>query len=160
GPGPPLALGRSAPMIGEIGLTARPTPTPPIPPPPLPPAPAPRPPAPPPPVPPPPPPPPPPPTLSLSQLTSMPPLDPAVLLVKRERAGGRPTSSAAMWRASAPRGTTTVSFAKLAILSLNARMPAFPTFCSGATGKPASGPGARSVLPGRSGPAGAFGLGL
>src|SRR5438552_146931 len=64
--------------------------------PPPPPAPVPRPPAPPPPLPPPPPPPPPPPTLRLSEATLMPPLDPGALLANRERAEGRPTSSAAM----------------------------------------------------------------
>src|SRR5260370_9418463 len=93
GPGPPRAFGRSAPVIGAIRLTARPTPTPPIPPPPLPPAPVPRPPTPPLPLPPPAPPP-PPPTLRLREATLMPPLDPAVLLVNKERPEGRPTSSA------------------------------------------------------------------
>src|SRR5262245_19005749 len=93
----------------------------------------------------------------------MPPLDPGVLLVNIERDDGLPTSSAAICRASAPSGTTTVSFARLAILSLNARMPAvFPTFGSGfgSTGKPTSGPGGSSALPGLSGPAGAFGIGF
>src|SRR5258708_20823006 len=91
GPGPPRAFGRSAPVIGAIGLTARPTPTPPIPPP-LPPAPVPRPPTPPPPLPPPP----PPPTLRLREATLMPPLHPGVLLVNQHHAERRPTSSAAM----------------------------------------------------------------
>src|SRR5215471_21591441 len=120
----------------------------------------PRPPRPPPPLPPPPPPPPPPPTLRLREARLMPPLDPGVSLVNRDRAEGRPTSSAATWRASAPRGATTLSCARLAILSLNARMPAFPTFCFGSVGKPASGPGGSSALPDRSGPAGAFGFGV
>src|SRR5262249_7160494 len=157
------AFGRSVPVIGAIELTARPTPTPEIPPAPPLPAPVPLPPAPPPPFPPPPPPPPPPPTLRLSEATLIPPLDPGVLLANIEREDGLPTSSAAIWRASAPRGTTTVSFATLAILSLNARMPAvFPTFGSGfgSVGKPTSGPGGSSALPGLSGPAGAFGIGF
>ena len=69
---------------------------------------------------------------------------------------------AAMWRASAPRGTTTVSCARLAILSLNARMPALPTFGSGfgSTGKPTSGPGGSSAGRGLSGPAAALGFGF
>src|SRR2546422_7833032 len=95
GPGPPRAFGRSAPVIGAMGLTARPPPTPPTPPPPLPLAPVPWPPTPPRPLPPPPPPPPPPPTLRLREARLMPPLDPGVLLVNKERAEGRPTSSAA-----------------------------------------------------------------
>src|SRR5258708_21023557 len=104
GPGPPRAFGRSAPVIGAIELTARRTPTPPIPPPPLPPPPLPWPPTPPPPLPPPPPPP-PPPTLRLSEATLLPPLDPGVLLANKEPAEGRPPSSAASRRASAPTGT-------------------------------------------------------
>src|SRR5262245_66542694 len=93
----------------------------------------------------------------------MPPLDPGVLLANKERDDGLPTSSAAMCRASAPRGTTTVSFVRLAILSLNARMPAvFPAFGSGfgSVGKPTSGPGGNSAGPGLSGPAGALSIGF
>src|SRR4029079_18405277 len=99
----------------------------------------------------------------LSEATLMPPLDPGALLVNIDRAEGRPTSSAATRRASAPSGTTTVFCAMLANFSLNARIPAFPTFGSGfgSTGKPTVGPGGSSAdLLGRSGPAGAFGFGF
>src|SRR4029077_11070784 len=149
------------PVIGVIGMTARPTPTPPYPAHPPPSAPVPRPPTPPPPLPPPPPPP-PPPTLRLSEARLMPPLDPGALLVNIERDEGRPTSSAATGRASAPGGATTVSCARLANFSLSARIAAFPTFDSGfgSTGKPISGPGGSSALPDRFGPGWAFSLGF
>src|SRR5260370_3576104 len=73
---------------------------------------------------------------------------------------GAPTSSAATCSVSAPRGTKVVACDRLANLSLNDRMPTFPTVGFGSTGKPTSGPGGSSALPGRSGPAVAFGLGF
>src|SRR5262249_42194936 len=120
-----------------------------------------------PPAPPPPPPPlpPPPPTLWLSEPTSMPPLDPGVLVANMDSDDGRPTSSAAPYRASAPRRGAILSCARLAGVSLNAQMPALPTFCCGWGGcasaeKPSCGPDGSSGFPGPSGPAGAFSLGL
>src|SRR5260370_2227733 len=120
GPGALRASGRSAPVIGAIRLPARPTPTPPS-------APVLRPPTPPPPLPPPPPPP-PPPTLRLTEAALMPPLVPGVLLANKERAEGRPTSSAATRPASPPRRTPTVSPPTPPTPSPYARTPPPPPF--------------------------------
>src|SRR4029453_13462549 len=141
GPGPPCDSGRSPPPIEAIVLVALPTPRPWSPP------------APPPPVPPPPPPPPPP--VRLREETLMPPLEPGLLLVKRERdETGLPTSSAAPKRASAPRRGAILALDRLGNLSLSARMPTLPTLCCGVgscVGEPSPGPTGRAGFPGLSG---------